>query len=890
MKQIRKKKLIGLSALVALCVTIALIVPALTLDTDKAEDIGIHDGTAQETQITGEWSDVADTVDVTGDSSVDIAEMATAAVGQSEDGLTVDEASGDGTELVRAVEAVVETDADFSSVETPEDVVKELEDEATGGYYVENDGAVIPVEGNIVVFDNDGNKEPDQLGIITDVKDEDTFDAVVVGEDGNIVEESFNTESDEVSGFGVLVDGDSESDVADTAGDGDEGLTVPEQDEDSQENSEEIKLTATTKSGVTVTLEASNGAFAYPNDEIVMTAEETKTKLAKKMLEEEYENADEVRVFDISLWHDEEKIEPAENVKVTFEGITENEISSVDVYRLDEEKNKAVEIKSEIEEDGTVVMEADHFSDYAVYITYEAQGTEITGATSLQKIKNGGTYYLSKDVTANGPITIPAGVTATLNLNGHKLTVSDVNNLVIDGGTLIIQDSQSAVPTESKVNTKAVCNRDGGYNGVYNNGKLTYYVTEVEISDGATGATEESLVKCEVTGKGMIVSSNGGTPITVNNGGTFTINSGMIAGGTARAITSVNSTVNLNGGYICGNSEPKSASAEFGGAVKASGGTVNLSGTVLAANSAPNGGALSIEGATLNMTGGVISGNVADGNSNGNAGNAAGTNGTGNGGGIYASKNAVLNISDGYVTNNRALSTNYYGGGGAVALNGITPNGTSHGTTLNLSGDGKLSGNYAKSGGGGVCTRSYWGSGGQEFQEGLRSSIIMTGGFITANECDAHEGGGISIEMGSSGRLSGGHITNNKCNTPEDWGGGGVFNSGGSTLQVVNTLVTNNEALGYGGGMAGCSTGRLSFYVDSGIAVFDNHAIGDDAGFSGGSSSKRDDWLYKTGEMKLASDSYHDYFCALYSFVAGTMPGGGGENWSGTVDGTTMKK
>ena len=86
--------------------------------------------------------------------------------------------------------------------------------------------------------------------------------------------------------------------------------------------------------------------------------------------------------------------------------------------------------------------------------------------------------------------------------------------------------------------------------------------------------------------------------------------------------------------------------------------------------------------------------------------------------------------------------------------------------------------------------------------------------------------------------------------------------------------------------MGGCSTGQV-VAVDNtagGVAIFDNTANGRTmSGSDGVANSKQDDLTAQANEVFM-TNGYHDFFCALNSAVAGTMLGGGAENWHGSRD------
>lgn len=463
-----------------------------------------------------------------------------------------------------------------------------------------------------------------------------------------------------------------------------------------------------------------------------------------------------------------------------------------------------------------------------------------TNVTSLNNLNNG-KYCLTRDITISSTVSY-SSKNITINLNGHKVT-SNVNPAFrINGGNVTFYDSVTPTVSSSKVT-----NAHYGTTASYNNGKLTYYVTETSVIDDQNGATQETLREYVVSGGGMIIGKNNGRAFEVSGGG----------------------VLNLNGGYIC------SFKNNDGGAVYISqnNSTVNLNGTVIAANSSNRGGAVYMNGyTTLNINGGIISGNTADGDG---------------GGGVYARREswdgagnnayATINLQDGFITNNYSSNGDYWAGGGGVQLEYMSK--------LVMTG-GYITANKANGGGGGVKTRQDWGGN----QSGR---VEIYGGFITANNALGAEGGGLNINAGGSMYMEGGYITNNVAGTGindssfQHWGGGGMFCSENSaSIVILNSIVTENSAGGFGGGVAGCSTGRIKTADDSGTGIFENYASGSHT--SGGESTKNEDHYYAAENEVFMSHGYQDYFCALASNISGAMLGGGAEKWEGTSDGVPV--
>ncbi len=465
----------------------------------------------------------------------------------------------------------------------------------------------------------------------------------------------------------------------------------------------------------------------------------------------------------------------------------------------------------------------------------EPTGTEIRRASNFSSLANGGNYYLSADITVTQSVSISKNT--TLDLNGHTLTGNDANLFrITSGGTLNIIDS--AAPKVSA--TEMTSLKDYGNTATYSNKTLTYYVTESAVVNDE-GKTKETVRRYVVNVTGLITGNT--TPFNMT-GGTLNINGGTIAGCTTRAISMSGGTLNLNGGYICGNT----LSSGNGGAVNATGGKINQTGTVLAANRASSGGAIAVADATYNIDGGVIAGNLSTGSS-------------GSGGGVYASGASKVTMNAGYVTNNTVNSTQSSTGGGGIFMTG---------TTLYTMTGGYVTGNVSTCGGG--IRTAY----------GRSCEIVMSGGHVSANVARTHEGGGITLDADGLAHIYGGYITNNATQTTQHWGGGGIFCADEGTMYIKDALFVENNAGGFGGGIAGCSTGRV-LCVNQGSAVYNNSAQG--IHLSGNQSSKSEDHKYGAQSQVFMNSGYQDFFSAFNSIVENEMLGGGSANWYGSADG-----
>ena len=532
--------------------------------------------------------------------------------------------------------------------------------------------------------------------------------------------------------------------------------------------------------------------------------------------------------------------------------------------------------------------------------------TKIAGNVT-DKFANGGNYRLKGDAWSETPITINKDT--AIDLAGYKLYYRTGNNgtfITVSSGALTIEDS--AKVDDNK--TSPVIKNPGepatmAWTGV-NNGtpqSLTYYETTSTPNKDNLGTTETTTMHV-VSGFGAIVaaSDRGSVQqvISVADGGTLNLNGGMIT--TPRDLTnnghiifaegkSNETHVNINGGFITG-ANLNQQRGGWGGGLCVAGAkvTVNMTGGVIAANKAASGGGIFADsGVTLNLSGGVISGNATYANEINNGFNA---DGGGYGGGVYT-KGATVTISgSACITNNRAdarvtdsnlQNFGLLGGGGVASTNG---------GTLTMAG-GSVTANCSNEAGGGIYAGFY------------SQPIItfsMTGGTIAGNESVNAEGGGLRISTGTTGVIGTEpgtsnkvYITNNKTMTGwsrgGDWGGGGVFIQKDGKLNIVKTLITQNDAGGWGGGIGACPTGETIVSHSNGAAIYNNTDHGYDDHMSAGGNGKNEDSdsNYITSTFKEAG--HQDFFLVrkndsnkTVAVVLGKMLGGGSAGWQGTCD------
>lgn len=688
-----------------------------------------------------------------------------------------------------------------------------------------------PAVGDLVLFDRDGDGTADRAGLVAQITD---------------------------SGFAAM-EGDAEDAVRLlTYGADDPGIlgyiNLPE-------GPKEFTLTAQTENGITVTITGESASLPYPAREITVTVTEVtdgeRRTIRDQILGEEQAEPERSYLLDITLWHGEEEIEPTGSVTVTFSGI-DTEGLYPKVYHIDTNAQTATDMEAKTGENGDVTVDTDHFSLYDLrFLNFQ----ELSGYVG-DAFSEGGNFKLTDNAwTADGDNRANLSITqnTTIDLNGHTLTISKSGQCfeVQDGATLTIIDS--AAPQETVTDSGGAVY---GNKATLENDTLTYYITTSTPS--GTGTTE-TLEQHTVTLTGAIRCDESSDQAIKVNGGTLDIQGGALRNSSGKRIVLVESgTLTMSGGYIVGGG----SQGNPGGGIYVTSGTLNISGGVVAANRGNSGGGIYVNSGELNISGGAVTGNeVINGHSD-------------NGGGIYVNS-GTLNLSGGYVTNNykecgcndcRNDVNNTHGGGIALANSSV----------MNMTG-GYVTGNYSGLAGGGIYAGFF----------GHNVRFTMSGGTIAGNCAELGEGGGLRIAGGTNGVIQATnkvYITNNKTNSNNDWGGGGIFVQEKGNLSIVNSLITNNSAGGFGGGVGACPTGETLIVNKDGAAIYGNEASG--TNMSGGGNNKTYDSTLALNSTVFMSKGYADYFCvrkkeganAPISLVTGLMAGGGAANWTGSCD------
>lgn len=538
-------------------------------------------------------------------------------------------------------------------------------------------------------------------------------------------------------------------------------------------------------------------------------------------------------------------------------------------------------------------------SDENAIAPVSAEGYKEVNGDVAHAFDSGGKYRLSDKSWSDSQITITKNT--TIDLAGHMLChgPGSVGSFIVvqNNATLTIEDSAEVNDATSSVTNNpgqlAKMTWTGDNRGAPQS--LTYYETTSTPNTDGLGTTE-TTTEHVVSGFGAIVAaSDSGSVqqvISVADGGTLNLNGGMVTtprtlGNNGHVIFS-RGTVNISGGYVTNGS-----GGGWGGGLCVTGAkaSLNMTNGVIAANKAASGGGIYADkGAKLNLSGGVISGNATY----DDVYNEGGRCDNGYGGGVFT-KGVNVNISgSANITNNRVDSyinfenifhNGLLGGGGIASVEG---------GTLTMEG-GSVTANYSKEAGGGI----YAGSWDKSIE------FTMTGGTIAGNKSVNGEGGGLRIAGGdnsgtmatiNAGENSRIYITHNKTMTGSnegrtgDWGGGGVFIQQGGRLNIVKTLITNNEAGGWGGGVGACPTGETIVSHSNGAAIY-NNKDNNGAHCSGGGHGKNEDSQDAYIASPFPEAGHKDFFLVrkndshnTVAVVLGKMLGGESAGWQGTCD------
>lgn len=489
--------------------------------------------------------------------------------------------------------------------------------------------------------------------------------------------------------------------------------------------------------------------------------------------------------------------------------------------------------------DKTVTFRTGSFSKYiTVHLT--SGNNEITN--SNRNIKWGEKNVLKEDIdgwtckdfnsSSNYSVT-------EIDLAGHTLKGDGPLFRISNGHKLIITNSKAPNVYENNGNS---ANVDGGTTH-----KLSYTNRLSSYNDDGNLTTRST----QVSNIGMLI-GNKNNVIEVTNGGILQVENIGICSWNGTGIKTDHSKVDLENTYVVQGNR---------GLEILNNSEVRISdGAIADHNSGTNQGAgIYCKDSTLLLEDGVeVSGNRAWNDAKNEC----------SAGGIAAAPGSNLTMEECYVSANYTTNNDNNGsfatGAGIKAWDGAVVKMNHPRSTV--------SNNWARGSGGGISI------------QGDNTKLFMYDGQITGNICRYNEGGGLALQAqrgNSQAYLVGGTISENRSLTTAHWGGGGVFCGEDAKLILpLGAYVTNNQAEVYGGGIAGCSTGKI--VVDDSVIVAGNKLgnVSIDTRFTSGAKPHDREYANKIG---LTKEDAHDYFTCFYASVNGQFEGAGA-SWYGKVD------
>lgn len=421
----------------------------------------------------------------------------------------------------------------------------------------------------------------------------------------------------------------------------------------------------------------------------------------------------------------------------------------------------------------------------------ETGTVNISGTALIQNASAtwGGAIYLS-----NGDVTMSDGTIENCSADFGGAVYVSGGNFTMTGGTI---DSNQATAENS----------EGG----------AVYVTGGNIFIGKEDCGDNTCLTVSnnsaVNGGAFAVA--GATPVMYC--GTVTGNTADEKGGALYVSGSGGFT--MNGGIIDGGSAEKNA--KLGGGVYLAGGafTLNGSNAYVQNNHAENGAGVYLAGGQPNLYKGSMTDNTA----------------TGDGGGIYIDKREVNLKPTGLVT----VTGNSANRGGGIFIGGT--NGTDAGFSVDSTDGGtvNLSSNMATAEGGAVCiSNGYFtlNANNITLQDNQAASggavAVLSGNFTMSDGAIGAEGhgnratnGGAVYVNGGDVALSGGTISHNTAQS----NGGGIAVDNGNVIMSGGSVSHNQAKSGSGGGMYITSTSAVAK-----VKVFSGHIAYNSALGSGG--------------------------------------------------------
>ena len=423
--------------------------------------------------------------------------------------------------------------------------------------------------------------------------------------------------------------------------------------------------------------------------------------------------------------------------------------------------NKSGDDKNEIVLMENITLGGDP-TQYTLY-TLSRGETTIKGGGNKITISNAGITVAKKGTVLNLGAN---GYDGTLTIDG-KTSGGFVS--VLEGATANMYENVTLQNWQFAGNacvvimgSDSVFNMDGGViencsRAVMADSGTTFNMSggEIRNREGSRGSGVHVFEATFVMSGGTIsgCTANEGGGLYATNQSTITISGGTISGckaNTGGGLYATNqSTITINGGTISG---CKASLGAGGGLYATNQSTITINNGTISGCEAGTGGGLYADKSTVTINNGTISECSATIN---------------NGGGLYATNQSTINISDGIISGCKGVL-----GCGLYATDS---------SKITISG-GTISGCTGLQGGGLYANNS---------------TVTITGG--TISRCNVGAGGGLFV-TGSTLNIEGGTIS--ECSTTFDTGkGGGLYAEEKSTITISGGTIKDNEAA-HGGGVA----------------------------------------------------------------------------------------
>ncbi len=454
----------------------------------------------------------------------------------------------------------------------------------------------------------------------------------------------------------------------------------------------------------------------------------------------------------------------------------------------------------------------------------------------------------------------------TLSFIGQGAAPGDT---VIDGGNAIrLFSISSGTVTFNNLTLQNGQPSSGNGGAILTSGAGSIILDNAIVKDSETlgnggaiylaGGTLNVINGSQIVSNTAVASVNGSGGGIYANQGTVNLTDSLIAHNSAQfgggiRLNQSSAQLIINDGEIINNSgiAPGSSNPFSGGGINSGTGTVIMNSGLISGNTAYRGGGALVSAGTFTLNGGTISNNESN-----------------YGGGFYiVAANALLTINDGEVSSNRSVA-DIFGGGGLYIFQGkAVQNGgvISGNTAVNFGGGLEVRMGSFQMNGGSLSGNSAGNWGGAIYND--QGTLTITHGTLTGNS-SVLGGGAIATGASSSNTVSSSVIYGNSTITQT---GGGILNTG--TLTLTNVTLSDNEASS-GGGLQNQGTATLT-----NVTIYENTAVA-----SGGGVNASDGTLTVVNSILAGNSAASGPDCA------GTMVSQGYnliQNGSCTVNGST---